>query len=128
MFESRKRARESKIETLIGKEAEIQGNVIFRGGLMVEGVVRGNVTASDGPSTLTLGPGATIEGEVRVPRIVLDGTVTGDVHASELVELAPNARVSGNIYYQRIEMAIGAEVNGQLIHVQAEAESAPAKS
>lgn len=127
MFGSRKRGRESKIDTLIGKETEIQGNVVFGGGLMVEGVVRGSVTATEGDesATLTVAAGAAIEGDVRVPRAILDGTVTGDVHASELVELAPNARVSGNIYYKRIEMAIGAEVNGQLIHVQAESPPAP---
>jgi cytoskeletal protein CcmA (bactofilin family) len=36
------------------------------------------------------------------------------------VELAPNSQVTGNIYYTRIEMAMGASVNGQLIHVAQE--------
>ena len=127
MFENRKRSRDHKFDTLIGKDTEVQGNVVFQGGLLVEGAIRGNVTATQAsePAVLTVGAGAIIEGEVRVPRVVLDGTVCGDVHCSELVELAPNARVSGNIYYQRIEMAIGAEVNGKLVHVQPE--TAPAE-
>jgi cytoskeletal protein CcmA (bactofilin family) len=46
----------------------------------------------------------------------LNGTVKGDVRATERVELGPKARVIGNVQYKLIEMSIGAEVNGKLIH------------
>lgn len=120
MFDTRKKNRDQKIDTLVGKDTEVSGNIVFRGGLLVEGVVHGSVSAAhdDPAATLTVGAGALIEGEVNVPRILLDGAVNGDVHSGDMVELAPNARVSGNIYYERIEMAMGAEVNGQLVHVQ----------
>ena len=51
-----------------------------------------------------------------VPHVVLNGTVKGDVRATQRVELGPKARVIGNVQYQLIEMSIGAEVNGKLIH------------
>jgi cytoskeletal protein CcmA (bactofilin family) len=51
-----------------------------------------------------------------VPHILLNGTVKGDVRATERVELGPKARVIGNVQYKLIEMSIGAEVNGKLIH------------
>ncbi len=57
-----------------------------------------------------------ISGELRVPFVVVDGKVEGDIYASERVELAPNARVAGNVFYNLIEMAAGAEVNGKLVH------------
>ena len=57
-----------------------------------------------------------IEGSVVVPHVVLNGTVKGDVRATERVELGPKARVIGNVQYKLIEMSIGAEVNGKLIH------------
>ena len=41
--------------------------------------------------------------------------MVGDVYANERVELA-NARVSGTVYYRLLEMAMGAEVNGKLVH------------
>ena len=50
------------------------------------------------------------------PYIVLNGIVKGDVFASQRVELGPTARVTGNVYYNLIEMAIGAEINGKLVH------------
>ena len=66
---------------------------------------------------LTLSESGIVEGEVRVPNIVLNGTVIGDVHAKQHIELASNARITGNVYYSLLEMAMGAEVNGNLVHV-----------
>ena len=57
-----------------------------------------------------------IEGDVRVPRLLLNGKVNGDVYASERVELHRHARVNGNVYYNMLEMAMGAEINGNLVH------------
>jgi cytoskeletal protein CcmA (bactofilin family) len=62
-----------------------------------------------------------------VHNIVLNGEVLGDVHAFEHIELAAAARVTGNVYYNLIEMAMGAEVNGSLVH-RVEAPSAASSS
>ena len=104
----------------IGRDhrSELVGDIKFSGGLHVEGLVRGNVFAEDDEKgVLTVSDGGTIEGEVRVPNIVLNGTVIGDVYAVDHVELAANARVTGNVYYHLLEMTMGAEVNGSLVHV-----------
>jgi cytoskeletal protein CcmA (bactofilin family) len=118
MFGRRKkraRFRAVKIDSLIGRNTELQGDVRFSGGLHVDGTIRGNVIAEgDAPAVLTLSDKGTIEGEVRVPNVVLNGVVHGDVHAAEHVELAPRARITGNVYYGLIEMTMGAEVNGNL--------------
>ena len=57
-----------------------------------------------------------VDGGVTVPYVVLNGIVKGDVFAGKRVELGPTARVIGNVYYNLIEMAIGAEINGRLVH------------
>lgn len=106
-----------KIDTLIGDQTEITGDVRFTGGLHIDGTVKGNVIATnDSNAVLMLSEHGRIEGEVRVPNVVLNGAVTGDVHASERIELASKARVNGNVFYTLIEMAMGAEVNGNLVH------------
>jgi len=93
--------------------------VIFSGGLHVDGKVKGSVKAVEGDdSVLTLSERGVIEGEVKVPNVVVNGTVIGDVHALAHVELAAQARVHGNVYYSLIEMAMGAEVNGNLVHTK----------
>jgi len=117
MFGNSKKRKATRIDTLVGQHTEIQGDVRFTGGLHVDGTVKGNVIAeNDGRSMLSLSECGTIEGEVSVPYVVLNGVVIGDVHVSEHVELASKARITGNVYYNLIEMAIGAEVNGKLVH------------
>lgn len=114
---TKKRKAMIKIDTLIGKNSELRGDVMFSGGLHVDGKIKGNVVAvGDEPSTLSVSEAGTIEGEVRVPNVVLNGSVLGDVYALEHIEIAENARVTGNVYYNLIEMAMGAEVNGSLVH------------
>ena len=109
--------RTASIGTLIGPGTEVFGDIRFSGGLHVEGAIQGNVIAeNDGRSLLSLNEHGRIEGEVSVPYVVINGTVIGDVHGGEHVELSSKARVTGNVYYNLIEMAIGAEVNGKLVH------------
>lgn len=116
MFSSNKKRKSAKIDSLIGHNTELEGNVVFSGGFHIDGKLKGNVCAYEPSSLLTLSDHGVIEGDVHVPNIILNGTVKGDVYASERVELASNAKVIGNVYYNLIEMAMGAEVNGSLVH------------
>ena len=117
MFGNGKRRSATRIDTLVGQQTVMHGDISFSGGLHVDGRVIGNVTApDDSGSVLTLSENGSIEGEVRVPHIVLNGRISGNVHACERVELAPKARVNGDVFYHLIEMAMGAEVNGSLVH------------
>ncbi|MCG6969039.1 MAG: polymer-forming cytoskeletal protein [Gammaproteobacteria bacterium] len=113
-----KSKRNAEIDSLVGGNTKICGDVHFTGGLHVDGVIEGNVIAESDNSVLTTSEKGQINGNVTVHNIVLNGAVVGDVHALHHVELAPNARVTGNVYYQVIEMAMGAEVNGNLIHTK----------
>ena len=119
MFGRGKTSNSSRIETVIGPQTVVEGDISFSGGLHIDGHVKGNISAEAGSqAVLTVSERGRIEGDVRVPNLVLNGTVQGNVHASERVELASHAKVAGNLYYHLIEMAIGAEVNGSLVHEQ----------
>lgn len=119
MFGKGKNKKTTRMDTLVGPQSEVSGDVKFTGGLHIEGTIKGNVIAeNDGNSLVQLSESGTIEGEVRAPFIVLNGVVIGDVYGAEHVELASKARVAGNVYYNLIEMAVGAEVNGKLMHIQ----------
>lgn len=107
----------SRIDTVIGEQTRLEGDIHFTGGLHVDGTIKGNIIAEPGSDTvLTVSEKGRVEGDVRVPNLVLNGAVEGDVHAGERVELASHAKVTGDVYYNLIEMAIGAEVNGNLVH------------
>ena len=117
MFGRKKKFSAARIDTLIGQGTEISGDLVFSGGLHVDGHIKGNVVAEEGSTAiLILSEHGKIEGEVRVPLMVLNGEIFGDVYGSTRVELAPKSRVNGSVYYNLIEMAIGAEVNGSLVH------------
>ncbi len=106
-----------KIATVIGAGTEVVGDIFFSGGLHVDGRVKGNVQAEpDSTAALTLSEQGVIDGDISVPNVVVNGEVIGDVHGGHRVELAPKAKVTGTVYYNLLEMAMGAAVNGQLIH------------
>lgn len=115
------------IDTLIGHDAAIEGDVTFSGGLRLDGRVRGNVVAAEGKSSmLVISEKGVVEGEVRVDHLILNGTVTGPVHAAELLELQPHARVYGEVRYAALEMHQGAIVEGRLVPlVQGEIRALP---
>ena len=117
MFGRKKGFSAARIDTLVGQGTQITGDLVFSGGLHVDGTIKGNVVAEEGTTALLiLSEFGRIEGEVTVPNMVLNGEIVGDVFGSTRVELAPKARVKGSVYYNLIEMAIGAEVNGGLVH------------
>jgi cytoskeletal protein CcmA (bactofilin family) len=105
------------IDTLIGAGTRIHGDVEFSGGLHLDGHIHGNVTSvREADASLSVGESGGIEGSVAVRNIVLNGIVTGDIDATDRVELGSKARVLGNVRYSIIESAVGAQINGNLIH------------
>ncbi len=90
---------QSRIDSLIGAATRIEGNIVFNGGLRVDGSVRGNVQAvPDQSATLVVSEQARIEGEVQSAHIVVNGTINGPLHASETLELQARCKVRGDIY------------------------------
>lgn len=103
--------------TLIAANTEVTGNVKFNGQLYVSGRVNGNILAAEGcEATVVVSEEGVVSGEIRVPNVVINGTVEGDISASERIELACKARVKGSVYYALVEMQLGAQVDGQLVH------------
>jgi cytoskeletal protein CcmA (bactofilin family) len=113
------RKTKSTIDSLIGISTTIEGNVHFTGGLRIDGHVKGNVIADNEEfSMLVISEFAKVEGEVRVSHLVVNGEITGPVYSSELLELQPKARITGDVYYKALEMHGGALVAGKLTHDQ----------
>ena len=113
------------VESIIGQSCRIEGNVLFGGGLRVDGIVRGNVCAEPaGAGYLVVSPKGRIEGCVTVGRVVVAGEVIGDLHVANKVEIQSQARIIGSIHYVSLAMQAGATVSGQLCHRNAPAEVA----
>jgi len=122
MFKSKPKPQ--RIDTLIGAGTRIIGDVQFDGGFHLDGQIKGNVDAkAESKATLSVSDSGVVEGAVAVPNVILNGTVNGDILAHERVELGSTAKVTGNVYYNLIEMEMGAEINGKLIHEPRQGES-----
>ena len=119
MFGEGKKPKSSsaRVDTIIGQQTRIVGDVHFSGGLLIDGRIKGNIIAEAGSaSVLTVSEHGSIEGDVSVPTVILNGSVTGDVRSDDRIELAAKAEVNGDVYYNLIEMAMGGAVNGSLVH------------
>ena len=115
MFGRRKQT-STRIDTLIGKAATLNGDLVFSGGLHLDGRINGNVSSSaDDGGALSVSESGFIEGNVDVTNIVMNGTVNGDMYARERLQLGGKARVNGNVHYGVIEMAPGAVITGKLV-------------
>ena len=112
----------SRFSTLIAQGTRSLGDVSFSGGLHVDGEIIGTVhSAGDDSAILRLSEDALVEGDIIAPNVVINGRVLGDVYVTGKLELAAKASITGNVYYHLIEMCMGAEVNGSLVHDQAAA-------
>ena len=115
--------------TLISRDTVVIGEIHFSGNLDVEGLVKGNIVAKpDSDACVRVVDKGRVEGNIHSPAVVINGSIEGDVHATQHLELAAKARVHGNVYYSLVEMAVGSEVNGSLKHVAAEGEHKPPRS
>ncbi len=100
--------------SLIARGTVIRGDLRFSGALHLDGRIEGTVTGEGDNAMLTLSEHGQVQGEIRVPHAVINGHVTGDVHISARLELAPQARIDGDLRYHTLEMAAGAQVNGRI--------------
>jgi len=117
MFGRKTSKPQNRIDCLIGAGTRVEGNVIFSGGLRVDGHVKGSIITEEGKAgTLVISEQAKVEGEIRVPHVVINGAVCGPVNSTEYVELQPKANVTGDVYYNALEMQLGAVVQGRLVH------------
>jgi cytoskeletal protein CcmA (bactofilin family) len=108
------------ITTLIAEGTIIRGDVEFSGGLHLDGMIEGAISADGADAVLTLSQKGRVNGEIRASNAVINGAVRGDIVVAERLELASNARIDGNVYYKVLEMAAGAQINGKMVY-QAEA-------
>ena len=105
------------IDSLIGAATRLDGNVVFHGGLRIDGHVRGDVVAADGAAgLLVIGEQGRVDGDIVASHLIVGGTVAGTATVSGPVELLPKARVSGELRYRTVEVHLGALVEGILSH------------
>lgn len=106
----------SQLDTMLGKNTTIKGDIEFNGALILDGSIYGCVKGSENDDVLTISETGVVEGKIEVANIIVNGIVKGDIIASGKIEVASKANIEGNVYYHNIEMETGSKINGQLIY------------
>lgn len=110
----------SQLDTLLGKNTKIKGDITFSGVLVLDGSVDGSLIGSKNDDILTINESGMVTGKVQVANIIVNGSVNGDIIAAGKIEVASKANIEGNVYYKNIEMETGSKINGQLIYQDSE--------
>lgn len=110
------RASHAHDTSLIARGTVIQGDLRFSGALHLDGRIEGAVLGDGPDAVFTLSEHGQVQGDIRVPHAIINGHVQGDIHIEERLELAPQARIHGDVHYKTLEMAAGAQVNGRMSH------------
>ncbi len=110
------------LSTLLAEDVEITGDIVFSGGMRIDGLVRGDVIGrqgdGQGAALLVLSDKGRIEGSIRCGDAVINGRVTGDLDIEHRLELQSDARVRGTIRYKQLQMDVGASVSGHLVKAE----------
>ncbi|MCU0958240.1 MAG: polymer-forming cytoskeletal protein [Hydrogenophaga sp.] len=123
MFNKKK---QPPIKSLIAQGTRIDGNITFHDGLRVDGEVVGDIRASDEQtSILVISEVARVTGQIHADHVIINGSIKGPVHAFDLLELQPKARIEGDVSYRALEMHQGATISGQLKPMAAGTEEKP---
>lgn len=116
------------IGTLIGSGTMVEGSLSYTGGLRIDGTIKGDVRCATADACMVvISEMGHVEGEVHAAHLVVSGRITGPVHVTELLELQPKARVTGDVYYHAIEIHQGAVVEGRLIYQSSNSSDASKK-
>jgi cytoskeletal protein CcmA (bactofilin family) len=115
----------TQLASLIAEGVEVTGDIAFASGVRIDGHVKGNVLGRRGEgesrALLVLSDKGRIDGSVQCGDALVNGTVNGDLDVEHFLELQAHAQVNGTIRYRKLEMHVGAVVQGQLIKVEAAA-------
>ncbi len=98
-----------KLTTIIGADVHIKGDMIFSNPACILGEVEGTII---GKSEISVGEGATCKASIEAQVITIDGTVEGDINATERLQLNASARVTGDLVAQTMSIAEGASFIG----------------
>src|SRR5688572_19439795 len=108
----------------IGKSVVIKGELNGSEDLTIEGQVEGTIQLRD--HVLTIGPNGKIKAQVFAKAVIVLGEVTGNVTASEKVDIRDNGSVDGDIVSPRVAIAEGAHFRGS-VDMQRKGMAAPAQ-
>jgi cytoskeletal protein CcmA (bactofilin family) len=104
------------ITSIVPKKAKYIALIESEEGVAVLGTLIGDIDSTGG--TVFVDEGATVEGAVKGMRVIIAGTVKGDIVAKETVILGHTAHVEGNILYKNLSIEGAAVIEGRVSKIR----------
>ncbi len=104
-----KRNDSSKLESIVGSQSSVEGNIQVSGTIRVDGTVAGQVKAD----AVVLGDSGAIRGDVNARSVLIGGRIDGNIHAGESVEIKPKGKLFGDVYTRKLTVAEGGIFEGR---------------
>jgi cytoskeletal protein CcmA (bactofilin family) len=99
-----------KLESYVGTNAQLKGEMNVKGTLRVDGAIEGRVNAD----WVILSETALVKGDITAQKIIIGGRVEGNLHAKDLVEIQAKGKVLGEIFTKKLAVTEGGEFNGKI--------------
>lgn len=106
----KKKEHADHISTLLGVGTAIEGTLAFQDTIRLDGTVNGKIISEKG--TVIIGERAVVEAQIQVGTAIIKGTVNGQIHASERIEVYPPAKITGDIQAPVVSIETGVFFNG----------------
>lgn len=100
----------SEISTLLGRGTTFEGKLTFEGTVRIDGKLKGTVFSDD---VLIIGEGATVEADIDIGEIIIQGTLVGNVHAKRGIEVLAPGRVKGDLHTPSLQIEKGVIFEGR---------------
>jgi cytoskeletal protein CcmA (bactofilin family) len=114
-----------EITTLLGRGASFDGKLTFEGTVRIDGKFKGEVFSDD---VLVIGEGATVEAEIDIGEVIIQGTVIGNIKAKRSIEIHAPGRVKGDLHTPSLQIDKGVVFEGRSFMEGATKQSQPAPS
>ena len=102
---------DARMETVLGPETHFQGTIRSKGSIRVDGRVEGGISAEG----VVVGETGQVQGDVTAKNIVIGGKVTGNILASNTLEMQTHSQVFGDIRTAQLSIAEGAVFEGNCV-------------
>jgi cytoskeletal protein CcmA (bactofilin family) len=99
-----------KMESFLGADSIFKGDLSVKGTLRVDGSVEGRLNAD----CVILSEKARVKGEIQGKKLVIGGSVEGNLRAQQLVEIKSGGKVLGDISTPQFVVTEGAQFNGKI--------------
>jgi cytoskeletal protein CcmA (bactofilin family) len=106
---------EERTRVAVSRNINVSGKLVFQEPVRVEGHLRGEVSSGD---LVVICEGAAVDGRVKTPRLLVLGSLHGDILGAKSVVLGPRSRTKGRIETESLTVCEGARLEGDVAVVR----------